>query len=201
MADGDRADRPGVCQPGAIDIALLRRVSAGPVALDFDETVWRSVRQSRDALLMAVERGDAIYGVNTGFGKLASTRIEAAALGTLQVRLLRSHAVGVGEPIPPRVVRLILLLKAASLAQGYSGISEAVVRRLLDFLAHDCLPVIPVQGSVGASGDLAPLAHLSLPLIGEGEVRLAGSAPMPAAEALRRLGLPSLMLVLRKAWP
>jgi histidine ammonia-lyase len=194
MANRDLDDRPWIGQPGAIDLALLRRVSEGPVALAFDEAVWRSVRQSREALLAAVAQGEPIYGVNTGFGKLASTRIESAALGTLQVRLLRSHAVGVGEPISPRVVRLILLLKAASLAQGYSGISEPVVRRLLDFLAHDCLPVVPVQGSVGASGDLAPLAHLSLPLIGEGEVRLAGSAPMPAAEALSRLGLPPLTL-------
>jgi len=194
MARDDRVDGPCICQPGAIDIALLRRVREGPVALGFDETVWRSVRQSREGLLLAVDRGDAIYGVNTGFGKLASTRIEAAALGTLQVRLLRSHAVGVGEPIPPPVVRLILLLKAASLAQGYSGVSEAVVRRLLDFLANDCLPVVPVQGSVGASGDLAPLAHLSLPLIGEGEVQLAGSPPMPATEALERLGLSALTL-------
>jgi len=206
MAHVDRVDRSGICQPGAIDIALLRRVSEGPVALAFDEAVWRSVRQSREALLMAVDRGDAIYGVNTGFGKLASTRIESAALGTLQVRLLRSHAVGVGEPIPPRVVRLILLLKAASLAQGYSGISEAVVRRLLDFLAHDCLPVVPVQGSVGASGDLAPLAHLALALVGEGRSAHVAAPPagrtydegtpsyVPSASALASAGLTPIAL-------
>ncbi|MEN9775097.1 MAG: hypothetical protein RL322_2167 [Pseudomonadota bacterium] len=194
MSDSHCTHARRMCRPGQLEVDLLRQVRKKALALDFDETVWRSIRQSREALLVAIDQGGPIYGVNTGFGKLASTRIEDAALGTLQVRLLRSHAVGVGEPIPARVIRLILLLKAASLAQGYSGVGEAVVRRLLDFLALDCLPIVPIQGSVGASGDLAPLAHLSLPLIGEGQVQLAGSAPMPAAEALQRLGWAPLTL-------
>ena len=129
----------------------------------------------------AAQGGDAVYGVNTGFGKLANQRIALADLETLQLNLLRSHAVGVGEPMRERVVRLVLLLKAASLARGFSGIREVVIDLLLALYNQVLSPVIPCQGSVGASGDLAPLAHLCLPLIGEGEVFYQGQH-LPTAE-------------------
>jgi histidine ammonia-lyase len=137
--------------------------------------------------------GQLVYGLNTGFGKLASTRIPDSDHAQLQLNLLRSHAVGVGEPMTDAVVRLMLLLKAASLGRGHSGVSPALVRGLLDLLAHDLLPVVPCKGSVGASGDLAPLAHLCLPLIGEGQVRLRGQT-LPAGQALQACGLQPIAL-------
>jgi histidine ammonia-lyase len=124
------------------------------------------VQTSREAIEEIVRAGDAgpfVYGVNTGFGKLANQRIAQADLETLQLNLLRSHAVGVGEPMPEPVVRLILLMKAASLARGYSGIRELVIDRLFAFYNLGITPVIPCQGSVGASGDLAPLVAMVTP--------------------------------------
>jgi histidine ammonia-lyase len=141
----------------------------------------------------ATEGDAAVYGVNTGFGKLASTRIAREDLATLQLKLLRSHAVGVGEPMSERVVRLILLLKATSLARGFSGVREEVVDALINLHNAGVMPVIPCQGSVGASGDLAPLAHLCLPLIGEGEAFYNGQR-MPGAEALAKGRLKPLTL-------
>src|SRR5262249_25444676 len=134
-----------------------------------------------------------VYGVNTGFGKLASTRIAREDLALLQLKLLRSHAVGVGEPLSARVVRLVLLLKAASLARGYSGVREEVVDGLIDLHNRGVVPLIPSQGWAGASGDLAPLAHLGLPLIGEGEAFVDGQR-LPGAQALERVGLQPLQL-------
>jgi histidine ammonia-lyase len=134
-----------------------------------------------------------VYGVNTGFGKLASTRIAKDDLEVLQLKLLRSHAVGVGEPLAANVVRLILLLKAASLARGHSGVREEVIDTLLELYNHGITPVIPCQGSVGASGDLAPLAHLCLPLVGEGEVFYQDQR-LSASDALKQAGLEPLTL-------
>ena len=138
-------------------------------------------------------RGDPVYGVNTGFGKLASVRIDAGDLGRLQRNLVLSHCAGVGPDLPQRIVRLLLALKLASLAHGASGVSWGVIERLQAMLDRDLLPVIPMQGSVGASGDLAPLAHMSAAMIGEGEAVLAGER-MPAARALARAGLAPLQL-------
>jgi histidine ammonia-lyase len=127
--------------------------------------------QSRDAVDRAVAKGQASYGITTGFGAFANKRIPEAKLLELQANLVRSHSVGVGPALEARHVRRILLLKANNLAAGHSGIRPVVVEALLKLLAHDVLPVIPGKGSVGASGDLAPLAHLSLALIGEGSAR------------------------------
>ncbi len=132
------------------------------------------MQASADAVARVLASSQEVYGLNTGFGKLACTRIAEGEHAQLQVNLLRSHAVGVGEPMGYGVVRLMLLLKAASLGRGHSGVSPAIVRTLLDFLAQDLLPVVQAKGSVGASGDLAPLAYLCQPLIGEGQVRLRG---------------------------
>lgn len=186
--------KPELLVPGQLDLAQLRRLCAPervPVMLD---PACRAAIRASAALVRRATEGDApVYGVNTGFGKLANRRIAREDLALLQLKLLRSHAVGVGEPLAERVVRLVLLLKAASLARGYSGVREEVVDGLLALCNAGISPVIPAQGSVGASGDLAPLAHLSLPLIGEGEVRYEGGT-MPAAEALQRAGLRPLQL-------
>jgi histidine ammonia-lyase len=140
-----------------------------------------------------LEDGDTVYGITTGFGALASTRIEPEAAAQLQIGLVRSHAAGVGPELPPELVRAMLLLRARTLAQGHSGVRPEIVGRLLDMLRHDLLPVVPSQGSVGASGDLAQFAHLALPLIGEGEVRYRGDR-MPAAAGLAAAGLEPMVL-------
>ncbi|MEO1103807.1 MAG: histidine ammonia-lyase [Pseudomonadota bacterium] len=141
------------------------------------------------ALVAAAAAGDApVYGVNTGFGKLASRRISAADTDKLQDNLILSHAAGVGEPLPAPVVRLAMAMKVQSLASGASGVRWTTLRLIHDMLERDCLPVIPGQGSVGASGDLAPLAHMAAAMIGVGSVSLAG-AVMPAADGLARAGL------------
>ena len=133
------------------------------------------------------------YGVNTGFGKLASVRIADADLAKLQSNLIVSHAVGTGPALPDGVVRLLLAMKAASLARGASGVRPVVIEALTNALKADALPVIPAKGSVGASGDLAPLAHMTAALMGYGEIRLKGET-MPATDALKRAGLTPLAL-------
>src|SRR5262245_33634655 len=157
-----------------------------------------------------VARGDRpAYGINTGFGSFADVRIAPDALETLQVNLLRSHAAGLGDPLPPRAVRAAMALRANVLAKGFSGISLSTLDALLALLNAGVHPYVPSRGSVGASGDLAPLAHLALVLIGEGEV-LEGSdvaqplgaadgglkpcATVAGAEALRRAGLTPIRL-------
>jgi histidine ammonia-lyase len=173
--------------PGASDLALWRAVHAGE-ALELDPTFWPLIEQGHAILLRAARGNDAVYGVNTGFGKLASIRIPVEKLKELQVNIVRSHCAGVGEPLPGPVVRLVLGLKLASLAQGASGVQPATVRLLVAMLKRGVLPVIPAQGSVGASGDLAPLAHLAAVLIGEGEAMLDG-VRMDGGAALDKAGL------------
>ena len=180
-------------QPGHLTLAQLRELHTSNTTLTLDPAARAGIRASADLVHKAAQGGDAVYGVNTGFGKLANQRIAQSDLETLQLNLLRSHAVGVGEPMSEPVVRLILLMKAASLARGYSGIRELVIDRLFAFYNLRITPVIPCQGSVGASGDLAPLAHLCLPLIGEGEVFFEGKR-MPAAQALAQAKLEPIRL-------
>jgi histidine ammonia-lyase len=138
-------------------------------------------------------QGEHTYGVNTGFGRFVSASIPDELAEELQVRLLRSHACGVGEPYPDEVIRGALLLRANTLAKGYSGARIETVELLVECLNRGVLPVVPSRGSVGASGDLAPLAHLALPLIGEGEARVEG-ARLDGAGALRRVGLEPIRL-------
>src|SRR5271163_1933649 len=146
------------------------------------------IAQAADLVDKIIATGDAAYGINTGFGLLAQTRIPTEQLELLQSNLLLSHAAGVGDALPDPVVRLILALKINALARGYSGITLAVIDALLALLQHEIYPLIPAQGSVGASGDLAPLAHLSAVLLGIGEMRVRG-AVLPAAEGLKLAGL------------
>ena len=173
--------------PGEAPLALWRAVHAGD-GITLAESCWAAVEAGHAALMRAARGNDAVYGVNTGFGKLASIRIPAEKLRELQVNIVRSHCAGVGDPLPEPVVRLVLALKAASLAQGASGVQAATVRLLVAMLERGVMPVIPAQGSVGASGDLAPLAHLAAVLIGEGEAVVAGRR-MDGAAALAQAGL------------
>lgn len=180
--------------PGQLTLAQLQRLCTPEApAVQLDAQCRAGIRASAELVRRAAEGEAPVYGVNTGFGKLATTRIAREDLATLQLKLLRSHAVGVGEPMPERVVRLILVLKAASLARGHSGVREEVIDTLLALHNKGVIPVIPSQGSVGASGDLAPLAHLCLPLIGEGEVCWRGER-MAAASALKQAGIAPLSL-------
>ncbi len=179
--------------PGALTLPALREFlgSRGPAELD------RGTRARLDAGAEAVRRivakGEPVYGINTGFGKLAQTQIAADQLELLQRNLVLSHSVGVGPLLDDGIVRLVMLLKVASLARGYSGVRGEVIDALLKLLEARVHPCIPSKGSVGASGDLAPLAHMSAVLIGLGEVRHDGRV-LPAAEGLKIAGLAPLDL-------
>jgi histidine ammonia-lyase len=151
------------------------------------------IAAGRAVVEQALESGEAVYGVTTGFGQLESVRIAPADAAQLQVNLLRSHAVGSGEPLAREIVRGMLLLLAASLRRGHSGVRPEVVELVLGLLDRGVTPVIPSKGSVGSSGDLAPLAHLGLVLIGEGEAT-TGDQTLPGGEALRRAGLEPVAL-------
>ena len=165
----------------------------GPIAVTLTEAAEGKIRRSAETVQRLLATGDAIYGVNTGFGKLAKTRIAAADLSQLQINIVRSHAAGVGARLEAGVVRLILLLKLNALAQGASGISLDAMAALAALINHDVLPVIPGQGSVGASGDLAPLAHMSLLLIGEGAATVKGKR-LNGADALAAAGTKAVVL-------
>jgi histidine ammonia-lyase len=179
-------------RPGSVTLAELRAIWKGaPVRLD--DAAWGPIGQSAECVDSILASGRTVYGVNTGFGLLAQTRIPDDRLLDLQRNLILSHSCGLGDPLEARVVRLAMALKAIGLARGHSGVRPVLVERLLAMLDAGALPVIPSQGSVGASGDLAPLAHLAAALIGVGDVALAGEI-LPAAEALQRLGLEPLTL-------
>jgi histidine ammonia-lyase len=182
-----------VFRPGQIDAVQLAACASRAACFSLDASSWPAVEASRAALRELLARHEPIYGINTGFGKLASTRIADADLAQLQLNLVRSHCTGVGAPLAAPIVRRVLLLKAASLAHGVSGVRREIIEALLALLAADVLPVIPSQGSVGASGDLAPLAHMSAVLIGEGEATAAG-ARVTGAQALALAGIAPLAL-------
>jgi histidine ammonia-lyase len=179
--------------PGRLTLDDLQALHAGGLTLALDPGAHAAIAASA-AVVQAAAAGDApVYGVNTGFGKLASKRISAGELETLQRNLIRSHSVGVGAPLQPAVVRLMLALKAASLARGYSGVRQEVVDTILAVHNAGLVPYVPSQGSVGASGDLAPLSHMALALMGEGEMLVDG-ARVPARGALERAGIAPLTL-------
>ena len=169
------------------------RVVRGFEQARLSDEVSERVEKSRAYVEKLVDDDNAVYGINTGFGKFQNVRIAQDQLLELQRNLILSHAIGVGEPFHTDVVRGMLLLRAASLAHGHSGVRVKVIELLLAFLKHRIHPVVPSQGSVGASGDLAPLAHLALALIGEGEVEYEGVVK-PSAVVLAGLGLEPLVL-------
>jgi histidine ammonia-lyase len=179
-------------RPGHVGLSDWRALYRGAeVALD-PATAF-AIEASARAVEAIVAKGEPVYGINTGFGKLASVRIEAADLARLQTNIVLSHAAGVGEPSPANVVRLMLGLKLANLAQGASGVRRETVALLEAMLQRGLIPVVPRQGSVGASGDLAPLAHMAATMIGVGEMETPDGR-MPAVEALSRAGLQPLNL-------
>ncbi|MEP7328498.1 MAG: histidine ammonia-lyase [Betaproteobacteria bacterium] len=184
---------PLILVPGALPMAALQRIHRGGATLVMDPSADGDIARSADIVRRAAAGDAPVYGVNTGFGKLASTRIAAGDLATLQRNLIRSHAVGIGAPLDPRVVRLVLAMKAASLARGHSGVRPVIIDTLLAVYNAGIVPWIPAQGSVGASGDLAPLAHMTLALCGEGEV-VGADRRMSALPVLHAAGIAPLVL-------
>src|SRR6185437_9798427 len=158
-----------VLSPGGIPLGTWREIYGG-ASVTLDPAAYAVIETSARAVSAILAKGEPIYGINTGFGKLASVRIGAADLQTLQRNIVLSHAAGVGQPMLAPIARLMIALKLASLAQGASGVQATTVRLLEGLLAKGLTPVIPCQGSVGASGDLAPLAHMAAAMIGVGEI-------------------------------
>ena len=180
-------------RPGHVTLATLRRIHAAPVQLTLDASARALMQASLATVQRIVDEDQMVYGINTGFGKLASTKIARERLAELQRNLVLSHSVGTGDALPDAVVRLILATKAVSLARGHSGIRPEIADALLALANANVLPVIPAKGSVGASGDLAPLAHMACVLIGEGQAKVNG-AVVPGAEAMRAIGLEPFVL-------
>ena len=178
--------------PTQIDLEILRHVWAG-AEVRLDDASMQRVASSAAAVERIVAGGETVYGVNTGFGLLASTRIPEGRLAELQTNLILSHSAGLGDPLPRHVTRLMIVLKLLGLGRGHSGVRPLVIEALQRLLDADAMPLIPSQGSVGASGDLAPLAHLISALMGHGRVCF-GKEALPAAAALERLGLEPLQL-------
>ena len=176
-----------VLDPGSTPLTDWRAIYRGAGAR-LDGACWPAVEASAAAVARIVAKGEPVYGVNTGFGKLASVRIAAGDLATLQRNIVLSHAAGVGEPSPEAVVRLMMALKLASLARGASGVSRGTLELLETMLARGVIPIIPCQGSVGASGDLAPLSHMAAAMIGHGEAMFGGRR-LGASKALAAAGL------------
>jgi histidine ammonia-lyase len=180
-------------EPGGLTLAGLAAFAKSREKVTLDRATRERLQAGADAVRRMVGEGKAVYGINTGFGKLANTHIADDQLELLQRNLVLSHSVGVGPLLQDDVVRLVMLLKVASLARGYSGVRPEVVDALVALLDADVYPCIPSKGSVGASGDLAPLAHLSAVLLGLGQARHQGKI-IAAAEALKRAGLEPLRL-------
>lgn len=179
--------------PGQLTLDQLQSIHAGVCQLSLPEAARTAIHASH-ALVKAAAEGDApVYGVNTGFGKLANKRISKDQLAALQRNLIRSHCVGVGEPLAAPTMRLMMATKAASLARGYSGCRAVVIDTLLAVHNAGLVPCVPSQGSVGASGDLAPLSHMTLALMGEGDMLVDG-VRVPALQALQQAGVTRLQL-------
>lgn len=184
---------PLIIDGTSLTIPDVVRVARGKQRVDVLDAAWEAVEASRRVVDDLVARGEVAYGITTGFGEFAHVHIDADQVRELQRNLIMSHSVGVGDPLPDEVVRAMMLIRANTLVRGFSGVRPVVIQRILDLLAKDIIPVVPSRGSVGASGDLAPLAHMALPLLGMGHVRVAGQK-QPAADALRAAGLEPLVL-------
>ncbi len=180
-----------------LTLAELERVARGGAPAPLSSDARARLVRGRETVDAMVADGTVVYGVTTGFGDLSSVRIDAGDAAQLQLNLVRSHAIGVGDLLPDEVVRGMLLLLANSLSKGHSGVRPELVELLLALLGRDVLPVVPSRGSVGASGDLAPLAHVAIVLCGEGEATIAGER-LDGAEALRRAGLEPIELAAKE---
>src|SRR5690606_28118371 len=153
-----------------LTIAKTIALATGKIKGILNDEVKANIRRSQQHVKDIVDQNKTVYGINTGFGILANTGISEEDTRTLQHKILQSHSVGVGNPVSSDIVRLMLITKVHALAQGYSGVQLKTLQRIIWHIEQDVLPVVPEKGSVGASGDLAPLAHLFLPLVGLGEV-------------------------------
>ena len=182
-----------VLAPGQVTLSELRSLSAGGIRIALHPDARAGMQASEATVQRIVDEDQVVYGINTGFGKLASTKIAHDRLAELQRNLVLSHSVGTGDPLADDVVRIVLVTKAISLARGHSGVRPALVDALLALANADVLPVIPAQGSVGASGDLAPLAHLACVLIGEGQAKVQGRV-VSGREAMASVGLEPFVL-------
>ena len=180
-------------KPGAIEHQDWQKILGGVHKVSFEKEHWDRAQASADLIAGILARGQTVYGVNTGFGKLANTRIRNEDLDNLQRKIVLSHCAGVGPSLSEPVTRLVMVMKLASLMRGFSGVQIPTLKLLVDMLDREIYPVIPSQGSVGASGDLAPLSHLAAAMIGEGFARING-VKMPAAEALSKAGLHPVQL-------
>ena len=179
--------------PGKATLADLENIYRHQTRITISRSAKSRVDAAAEIVALAANGEDAVYGINTGFGKLASTRISPENTARLQRNLILSHCCGVGEPLADEVVILVMVLKLLSLGRGASGVRWCLIEQLERFLHKGLIPVIPGQGSVGASGDLAPLAHMTAALIGEGEVRYGGEI-MPTADALKKAGVEAIEL-------
>ncbi len=184
-------------QPGQFTLSDLRKVWQSRSTLALAPAAYQDIDASAAAIASIVAKGDAAYGINTGFGKLAKTRIPDEQLELLQRNLILSHSVGTGTLIGDHVVRLILLMKIGSLSRGFSGIRRSVIDAMIAMFNAGITPCIPVKGSVGASGDLSPLSHMTLALLGEGNVRVNG-ALVPAQQALKQAGITPVVLAAKE---
>src|SRR3989449_8358311 len=171
----------------------IAAVAKGGATVSLSASARRGIERSRAVIETILASDQQVYGVNTGFGLLKDVRIPVDRLDALQLNLIRSHCAGVGPTLPPDATRALMLLRSHVLARGHSGVRPVVVETLLDHLNADLLPVVPEQGSLGASGDLAPLSHVALALLGEGEVVLRG-VRMRTPAALETTGLAPLRL-------
>lgn len=183
--------------PGKLTLSQLRDVYSQPLTVTLDESAYPAINDSVACVNAILAEGRTAYGINTGFGLLAQTRISTDDLENLQRSLVLSHAAGVGEPLDDDMARLIMVLKINSLSRGFSGIRLSVIQALIALVNAGVTPWIPAKGSVGASGDLAPLAHMSLTLLGEGKARYQGEW-LPAREALAKAGLEPLTLAAKE---
>ena len=179
--------------PGRANLAQLEAIYRDEVSFKLTPDAFEAIEKSASRLLDRLEGNETIYGVNTGFGKLASVKIDETHLASLQRNLVRSHCAGFGEPLPLNVVRLVMALKCLSLGRGASGVRIEVVELLQNMVSADIIPVIPAQGSVGASGDLAPLAHMAAAMIGEGDVFYKGEQIL-SSDALQQEKLRPIVL-------
>ncbi len=179
--------------PNDADLVELRAFAMDGAVLALDPDCKPAVEAANKTVADIVAAGQTVYGVNTGFGKLAQTRIEDDRLADLQRNIVLSHAAGTGPLLEDRAVRLTMILKALSLARGHSGVRWEIIEALMALIEHEVNPCIPAKGSVGASGDLAPLAHMAAVLLGVGEARVAGKI-VPAVDGLAKAGLAPIAL-------
>ncbi|RST77133.1 histidine ammonia-lyase [Siminovitchia acidinfaciens] len=176
-----------------LDRKKMQRIVNGKTEVEISKSSWAMVRASRERIEKQINDGKIVYGVNTGFGKLSDIEIGKEDISKLQLNLLRADVVGVGDPLPTAVVRSMMVLRANALAKGFSGIREETLQLLVNMINKGVHPVVPSKGSVGASGDLAPLAHVAIVLVGEGKAEYQGEV-LPGGEALKRAGLEPVSL-------